>query len=616
MKPPEVHSEDRWTRENPCPVCGGYQSGSGEEHCYGFMGSNGVYCTNAESTYFSDDADAWLHSNGVTANGSGPKHNVVVPLLAREPLTIDDLAAEKRISAGIFEQLGCRDVARGVRLGHKIRLRGKTKYMWLNGHGPKTDPLFPVPPRQMHATAYFTAGETDALTMRQVGFNAYAITGGEKKGRPSLTLQAWMALRKRGLKHAVIGYDGDEHGQEALAAETAAAQAAQLRVSVIDLTPYFDPFGDGVKDLNELWVHVECDRARFIERIEELTVFRPAPRLQVIYEFPPLDRTGAEDLAEVLPEVKYAIDRLHADGGNVVLIAQYKVGKTTFTLNLQRSLSDDELFLDEFDVKPLFGTVAFFNYELTAVMRRQWMQEMNFKHPERLVPPLDLRGRKAPFWESEYRKRLIDYLYAKAAEWWSIDTAQRAGSGLITDWNSNDQVDEFCGLLDEIKAEAEIPNLVLTHHQGRQVFGKDEERARGAARLEDWGDSLWYLSRNESGRRSLRASGRDVDVEAIDLDYTDRDRTYYHTGLTRDERAEDDGVRRIVALLAQLNDDGEFPGTEDFKKQCGGNRNQIHKYFVQAVDADYISRKRDPKSGALRCAVTDEGRQLLRKVAV
>ena len=81
--------------------------------------------------------------------------------------------------------------------------------------------------------------------------------------------------------------------------------------------------------------------------------------------------------------------------------------------------------------------------------------------------------------------------------------------------------------------------------------------------------ALWYLAK-ANGRRSLRANGRDVDLEAIDLDYTGRDRTYYATGLTRDERSEDDGMRRIIEILARLNDDGEEPTTEEFKKHWTG----------------------------------------------
>jgi replicative DNA helicase len=283
MSTPEVKSADRWTHDNPCPICGGFQSGTGDEHCWGFMGENGPYCTNEESEDFSDDAEAWLHSNGVTANGSGPKDNIVkLPTLPREALTIADLAVEKGISRETFERVGCRDMVRGVRMGKKIRTGGDPKYVWIKGFGPSKYPLFPMPGRRMHDTAYFTTGETDMLTLREVGFNAYAITSGEKRGKPSLTVQIWTALRKRGLRHAIIAGDADEHGQDALPQQVAAAQSAQLRVSVIDLAPYFDPLGDGIKDLNEFWLHLGCDQAAFIEEVDALTVERRAPRISAV----------------------------------------------------------------------------------------------------------------------------------------------------------------------------------------------------------------------------------------------------------------------------------------------------------------------------------------------
>ena len=361
---------------------------------------------------------------------------------------------------------------------------------------------------------------------------------------------------------------------------------------------------------------VDQELVRLRNREEAKRLYR-AERSRTLrtVEFQPVDLTGADDLAKPLVDVKYAIESLHVDMGNIVLIAQFKTGKTTLVMNLQRSLTDDEYFLDAFDIKPLEGTVAFSNYELTENMRREWMVAMNFRSPERLVPPFDVRGKRMPFWDDEYRKLLTEYFATKDVEWWIVDTAQRASAGFITDWNSNDQVDLFLGLLDEIKDEAGIANLLLTHHQGRQQFGKDEERGRGAARLEDWGDSLWYLTRTES-RRSLRASGRDVDVEAIDLEYDQRDRTYYHTGLTRDERSSEDGVHRVVAILAALNDHNEYPNTKEFKEHWKGNRNQTYGYFKEALKEGYIEQTPAEKGTGKVCSVTDAGYQLLRTVKI
>jgi len=338
-------------------------------------------------------------------------------------------------------------------------------------------------------------------------------------------------------------------------------------------------------------------------------------RKQRILEIPSLKRTGADDLAEPLPEVKFAIDRLHVDGGNVVLVAKKNTGKTHFVMNLQRALTDDEPFLGEFKAKPLNGTIAFFNYELTPSRRREWMRDMNFKHPERLVPPFDVRGYRAPFWDDEYRKHLVEYFAAKGVEWWIIDTAMRAGSGFVTNWDSDDEVDAFCSLLDEIKIEAGITNVVLTHHLGHQELGKDEVHARGASRLESWGDSLWYLTK-VSGGHSFEVVGRDVELEAIDLSAR-RGRTFYYTGVTRGERLQEEGVRIVCeTLAAMLNEGSVRPPTNQLEKriqlenQTLRTVNERFKWIRAAEEGRYIERTKN--GTALVCDLTERGWRVTR----
>ena len=360
---------------------------------------------------------------------------------------------------------------------------------------------------------------------------------------------------------------------------------------------------------------VDKELLRLRTRKEAERLFRAERGLNArVVELPPLEQTGADDLAKEVVEPQYSIDRLLTHGGNAVPLAQYKTGKTTLVLNLAKALTDDELFLDEFETEPLTGTVAIFNYELTEAMRRRWMQAMDFRHPERLIPPIDIRGVRAPFWDGEYRKRLTDYLAAKEVEWWILDTAQRASSGLVADWNSNDQVDEFLSLLDEIKSGSGIKNLVLTHHQGRQQFEQDQEHGRGATRLEDWADAIWYLTKFGKGKRSLRAIGRDVELDAIALDFDSHDHTTYATGRTRDEERVDEGVRAIVELLSKLNLDGATPSTEQFKKHWSGNRNQQYACFKAALSKGLISQTSDGTKKV--CAVTESGKKYLRTVTL
>lgn len=58
-----VAPSQRFTKQNPCPKCGGWQSGKGAAHCYGFWleDNKGFICTQGPSDTYSAKAEGWLH---------------------------------------------------------------------------------------------------------------------------------------------------------------------------------------------------------------------------------------------------------------------------------------------------------------------------------------------------------------------------------------------------------------------------------------------------------------------------------------------------------------------------------------------------------------------------
>src|SRR5579871_1293951 len=269
-----VSREQRFSAANPCPVCGGGQDSVGDGRCYGYrlQGDDGSVCTNVESDHHAADADGWLHFdedeaqsvrlNGrpITSSGAGS-----------QGLTLEALAAEKALPVETLRALGCRDVGRAVQIGQKLRHRGAPKYTWADGSSLRTHPLFPMPPDSVAEHVYITAGETDAITLRNVDLCAFAITSGEKANKSSLSVGHYRDLIKRGARVVTICGDGDDIGQEWQRHEAAAARSAGLRVFVGDLARLYDRFGAGVKDLNELWQSVGCDKDAFRATLDERT---------------------------------------------------------------------------------------------------------------------------------------------------------------------------------------------------------------------------------------------------------------------------------------------------------------------------------------------------------
>ncbi len=224
------------------------------------------------------------------------------------------------------------------------------------------------------------------------------------------------------------------------------------------------------------------------------------------YTLPAPGRTLADDLAVPPRKRKYTIDELHTVGGNSLLVAQYKTGKTTLLLNLVQALADHKPFLGHFDVAALDGRIAFWNYELDPDMFRTWARDIGIEHPEHVAEPFHLRGASLPIWRPSVADQVVDWLRSNEVQFLIVDPAAQAWNGLVETENDNTDVGGFLHILDEIKRRAEVPDLVLATHMGRGHADEDNERSRGATRLEDWMDAGWYLTKEKkTDTRTLRA---------------------------------------------------------------------------------------------------------------
>lgn len=329
------------------------------------------------------------------------------------------------------------------------------------------------------------------------------------------------------------------------------------------------------------------------------------------YTLPASGRTLADDLAMPPRERKYTIDQLHTAGGNSLLVAQFKTGKTTLQLNLMKALADREPFLGHFEVAPLEGRVGFWNYELDADMFREWGRDIGIVHPERVAEPFHLRGASLPLWLKPVQDEVVEWLRTNEVQFLIIDPAAEAWNGLVDTENDNTGIGQFCHVLDEVKRRAGVTDLVLSTHMGRVQPDEDNEHSRGATRLEDWMDAGWYLRKEtKSETRTLRARGRDVELEALDLTYNHGTRRLAFSGQTRDKRRAQEGTQVVVDALAELERNGQHPAksTNALTAAMSGDKTH-HSEWVQAAEKEgYIMRSQNGKG--LSCELTDKGRDL------
>lgn len=221
--------------------------------------------------------------------------------------------------------------------------------------------------------------------------------------------------------------------------------------------------------------------------------------------------TLTQELEQPDEPVAYRIQGLLPAGGNAIIAAQFKAGKTTMINNLARSLADGEPFLNRFTIEPPDGRIAIWNYEVGAGQFRRWLRDIGVSNTDQ-VCVLNVRGYRLPPTVPQVEAWIVKWLTDHDVSVWIVDPFARAFTGSGEE-NSNSDVGLFLDSLDVIKERAQISELVLPVHTGRAEQEQGQERARGATRLDDWADARWLLTVDDQGRRYFRAAGRDVDVD-------------------------------------------------------------------------------------------------------
>lgn len=270
-------------------------------------------------------------------------------------------------------------------------------------------------------------------------------------------------------------------------------------------------------------------------------------QLELNWKEPPSTLTVADEMEEPLPPVDYTIKELHPTGGNALLRAGYKVGKSTILLNLMRSLVDGEPFLGRFPVESPRGNVAFWNYEVSRSQFREWLKAVGLKNQDN-ASVLNLRGEVLPLDVKEMYEWAVNWVRNRNVSCLIVDPFSRAYSG---DENDNSAVGAWLDNLDEFKKDAGIDDLFLSAHFGRD---QHQERARGAARLEDWPDALWLLTQQD-GERYFSAIGRDVDVPEAKLYFEQDTKSLSIIGGSRKDERRNKIIDEMVMVLGSVDEE-------------------------------------------------------------
>jgi RecA-family ATPase len=202
-----------------------------------------------------------------------------------------------------------------------------------------------------------------------------------------------------------------------------------------------------------------------------------------------------ERFAMVRPKVEYRIEDWFVEGGHVLLVAQYKTGKTTLVGNLVRSLVDGEPFLDVAKAQPVPGVVIL-DFEMSENQIESWLRDQNIRNTD-AVSLVSLRGAASSFdiLNPMRRREWAARLLTVGAHVAVLDCLRPAMDALGLD--EHREAGRWLTAFDELLKEANIPEALVVHHSGHGA-----ERSRGDSRILDWPDAVRVPASSTPGATS------------------------------------------------------------------------------------------------------------------
>lgn len=230
----------------------------------------------------------------------------------------------------------------------------------------------------------------------------------------------------------------------------------------------------------------------------------------------PKPRTLQDRLANKTKTIGYRVAELMKYGHRVLLVAQFKSGKTTMVINFVRCLVDNRQFLNRFRVVQV-SDVTIIDAEMATEDTNQldeWYEQARIKNADR-IKIVALRGAASSFNILDPQVRTLWADNLRGTKFLVLDCLRPILDAIGLD--EKNETGKFFTAFDELLKEAGIPEAMVVTHMGHQ-----NERARGDSRNLDWPDATWNLVRlNEdpSSKRFFKAFGRGVDLRETALDF-------------------------------------------------------------------------------------------------
>lgn len=402
-----------------------------------------------------------------------------------------------------WNDLGCEEFQSGVAFTFagmeisKVR-RPPKEFAWI-GSGERP-PLWPLPDDELPAEVAITEGESDAGTLRHVGFHAFSITAGAGKSKDQkryLSESHFEALQARGAEKVLLCGDADPSGTEMMALMADSATRVGLEVAVLRLDLVLDPFS-GLNDLNGMWKEAGAKEFGALLKRAIFDISAAMPTLSI------------EQMMEIAEEqVDWLIPGLIAPSDKVLISGPQKTYKTWLALDLVRSMVTGVPFLqraEEWTPTRLVQKVMVVQEEGS---RQLWARRIRKLQLPTDAPVIFWHRKGFKFTDGEKLAQLIDVCRREKVEVLILDPMQRMIPGV----NENDS-SETGIVWDGVQALQEaVPGMVaIILHHANKTERLTWESVRGSSRHAGEVDMGLFLEKHPVEDHTVRVAvdGRDI----------------------------------------------------------------------------------------------------------
>ena len=303
-------------------------------------------------------------------------------------------------------------------------------------------------------------------------------------------------------------------------------------------------------------------------------------------------RTAAQGFSASAEPAPQAVEKCLPAGGRGLLVAQYKVGKTTMVNNLLVALADGTPFLGQFVTQQ--RRVMLLDTELTDDEAQARISALPLQNPDN-VARIGLEGQagkfdpRDPAARTAWARRLREF----GTEVLVLDCL--APLLKVLGINESTHASEILYALSELKREAGVSELFVVHHAGTN--GKP----RGDTGVPAWASAIWTLTLAgkslDAPRRFSVTGWTRVPEGRLTHDETTGGLTYTDADPDRAERAAravsvasaemEAAVDLVVEVVAQANAQGTEPSGREIAKaaRAAGLTKAVAEEALRRADA-------------------------------